>query len=607
LILHPQINKLSYMDHACFAHDLPMLSRPSLPSLWSLLLVLTILSLAIVDQSDAQTRYSVGNPTNEQQYMLELINRARADGSAEAARLGLSSLQEGPPMIGNEPWTIENSAQPLSWNPLLAEAAQGQADLLNSGDQFFLGVSPHTYGGETPDQRISDTGYVTAPYSGPTTPSGAYPGPENVAEEISQGTGGYTGDNLISAISRAHDGLFTDLMTPGRGHRETTMLGFFREVGIGISVGTDNQKDPGQPGGGFDSLYIVQDFSTQPGQSPLLTGVVYYDANGNSSYDPGEGISGVTVNVTGSSYYAVTTTSGAYSVPVPGDGTYNLTFSGPVATKMEPATVSNLENAKVDYVSADPAPTLFANISTRLSVEPGDNVLIGGFIVTGTGTKTILVRAIGPSLPVDDHLANPTLELHDSKGGIIASNDNWKDSPHEQAIVDTTIAPTNDMESAILRTVEPDAYTAIVRGVNNTSGVALVEVYDLSPSLDSKLANISTRGNVQTGDNVLIGGTIITGNSAQSVLVRALGPSLGIDGDLANPMLELHDGNGNLLSSNDDWRSTQEAEIEATGIPPSNDLESAIISSLAPGAYTAIVRGVGDTTGIGLVEFYALD
>ena len=134
-----------------------------------------------------------------------------------------------------------------------------------------------------------------------------------------------------------------------------------------------------------------------------------------------------------------------------------------------------------------------------------------------------------------------------------------------------------------------------------------MEVYDLSPSVDSKLANISTRGNVQTGDNVLIGGTIITGNSAQDVLVGALGPSLSIDGDLANPMLELHDGNGNLLNSNDDWRSTQEAEIEATGIPPSNDLESAIITSLAPGAYTAIVRGVGDTTGIGLVEFYALD
>ncbi len=539
--------------------------------------------------------------------MLELINRARADGSAEAARLGLSSLQEGPPMIGNEPWTIENSVQPLSWNPFLAEAAQGQADLLNNGDQFFLGVSPHTYGGETPDQRISDTGYPTAPYSGPTTPGGAYPGPEDVAEEISQGAGGYTGDSLISAIFRAHDGLFTDLMTPGRGHRETTMLGFFREVGIGISVGTDNQTDPGQPGGTFDSLYIVQDFSTQTGQNPLLTGVVYYDANGNNSYDPGEGISGVTVSVTGSSYYAVTGTSGAYSVPVPGDGTYSVTFSGPVATKMETAIVSNLENAKVDYKSAGPAPTLFANISTRLSVEPGDNVLIGGFIVTGTGTKTILVRAIGPSLPVNDHLANPTLELHDSTGGIVASNDNWKDSPHEQAIVDTTIAPTNDMESAILRTVEPDAYTAIVRGVNNTSGVALVEVYDLSPSLDSKLANISTRGNVQTGDNVLIGGTIITGNSAQNVLVRALGPSLGIDGDLANPMLELHDGNGNLLDSNDDWRSTQEAEIEATGIPPSNDLESAIITAVAPGAYTAIVRGVGDTTGIGLVEFYALN
>jgi hypothetical protein len=210
-------------------------------------------------------------------------------------------------------------------------------------------------------------------------------------------------------------------------------------------------------------------------------------------------------------------------------------------------------------------------------------------------------------LPVSDHLANPTLELHDSTGGIVATNDNWKDSPHEQAIIDTTIPPTNDMESAILRTVDAGAYTAIVRGVNNTSGVALVEVYDLTPSLESKLANISTRGNVQTGDNVLIGGTIITGNAPQTVLVRALGPSLSLAGGLADPTLELHDGNGNLLSSNDNWRSTQEAEIEATKIPPSNDLESALLASLNPGAYTAIVRGAGETTGIGLVEFYAID
>ena len=227
--------------------------------------------------------------------MLELINRARADGGAEAARLGLSGLQEGPPTIGGEAWTIENSVQPLSWNPTLTIAAQGQADRLNDADQFFLGVSPHTFGGMTRDERIAAAGYDAAPYTGPTTQSGFFPGPENVAEEVSEGNGRYTGANLTAAVLRAHDGLFTDLDNSGRGHRETMMLGFFREVGIGISVGTDNAAQPGQPNGAFDSLNIVQDYSTQVDQTPLVTGVVYYDTKGNNFYDPGEGIGGVTV------------------------------------------------------------------------------------------------------------------------------------------------------------------------------------------------------------------------------------------------------------------------------------------------------------------------
>lgn len=302
--------------------------------------------------SHAQQLFSIGNPTNDQQYMLELINRARANGSAEAARLGLSGLQEGPPSVGGQPWTIENSVQPLSWNPLLAEAGQKQAAALNDADQFFLGVSPHTFGGETPDQRIADTGYYAATYNGPTTPNGFFPGQENVAEEVSQGSN-YLGTNLTMAVLRAHNLLFTDQNTPGRGHRNTTMLGFFREVGIGISVGTDNQAHPGQPNGAFDSLYIVQDFGTQTGSLPLITGVVYHDANGNHFYDPGEGINGVRVSVPGSSFFAVTSPSGGYTVPVPGNGTYNLSFSGPVNNHSESITVSGLNNAKADYLFAN--------------------------------------------------------------------------------------------------------------------------------------------------------------------------------------------------------------------------------------------------------------
>ena len=254
-----------------------------------------------------------------------------------------------------------------------------------------------------------------------------------------------------------------------------------------------------------------------------------------------------------------------------------------------------------------PLPNRFANISTRLRVETGDNVLIGGFIVTGSMQKKIIVRALGPSLPPEvGPLANPLLELYDANAQLIDSNDNWQEAPNAQEIVDSTIPPPNELESAILRNVELGAYTAVVRDVADGEGVGLVEVYDLGNNQDSRLANIATRGRVLTGDNVMIGGLIATGSHAQRVILRAIGPSLGIAGQLEDPVLELFDGNGNSMASNNNWKDTQQAEIEATTIPPSNDLESAIVTFLPPGAYTAIVRGVDETTGIALVEAYGL-
>ncbi len=254
--------------------------------------------------------------------------------------------------------------------------------------------------------------------------------------------------------------------------------------------------------------------------------------------------------------------------------------------------------------------TFLANISTRLLVETGDNVLIGGFIIIGTQPKKVIVRAIGPSLPLAGKLADPVLELHGPAGFATLTNDNWR-SDQEAEIIATGIPPTNDLESAIVATLPANGagYTAIVRGVNNGTGIGLVEAYDLDNTVDSKLANISTRGLVQTGDNVLIAGTIIQGPTSQQVLVRAIGPSLDLPGKLADPTLELHDGNGALIAANDNWRSDQEAAIIATGIPPTNDLESAIVETLpANGAsYTAIVRGVNGTTGVALVEIYALN
>ena len=266
------------------------------------------------------------------------------------------------------------------------------------------------------------------------------------------------------------------------------------------------------------------------------------------------------------------------------------------------------------FYGTPPAPTPgLGNISTRAFVQTGDNVMIGGVIITGSGQKKVILRAIGPSLVnygITNPLADPTLELHDSTRAVIASNDNWMDAPNRQEIIDSGLAPTNNLESAILTSLSPGNYTAIVRGVNNGTGIALVEGYDLDPTAGSKLGNISTRALAQTGDNVMIGGFIISGTGQKRVIVRAIGPSLaqyGITNPLADPFLELHDANGALITSNDNWRSTQEAEIIATGLPPSDDAESAIVQTLAPGNYTAIVRDVNNTIGVALVEVFGLN
>ena len=247
-----------------------------------------------------------------------------------------------------------------------------------------------------------------------------------------------------------------------------------------------------------------------------------------------------------------------------------------------------------------------ANISTRLAVGTSDNVLIAGFIVTGSQPKRILVRGLGPLLPVSENLADPTLRLHDSSGAMVAANDNWRDT-QEQELQATTIPPRNDYDSAMVKSLNPGAYTVVLAGKGGITGVGLVEVYDLDLTVDSKLANISTRGFVDRGDNVLIGGAIVVGSGSTNVLFRALGPSVpGVPNALQDTTLELYDSQGSVIAINDNWRDSQAAEIKATTIPPPNVREAAIIRQLTPGAYTAIVRGKNNTTGVALVEAYQL-
>jgi hypothetical protein len=248
-----------------------------------------------------------------------------------------------------------------------------------------------------------------------------------------------------------------------------------------------------------------------------------------------------------------------------------------------------------------------------MRVETGNNVGIGGFIIAGTGSKHVLLRAIGPSLTqfgVSNALADPVLELHGPGTFVTIINNNWKEDPAQETLIQATgIPPSNDLESAIDATLSPGNYTAIVRGLNDTSGVGVVEVYDLDPAGLSKLGNISTRAFVSTGDNIVIAGFILGNNTdADRVIVRGLGPSLTslLGTELPNPTLELRNGNGALLRFNNDWQDdpAQAAEINAAGLAPSNNLESAIAASLPPGLYTALLAGLNNGTGVGLVEVY---
>ena len=287
------------------------------------------------------------------------------------------------------------------------------------------------------------------------------------------------------------------------------------------------------------------------------------------------------------------------------------------------------EGINLDVVGYNLVQVSLGNISTRGFVQTGEHVMIGGFIVQGTGPKRVIIRAIGPELThygITDVLGNPTLELHDGTGALIGTNDDWQTTILGGIITSNQVgdiqnsghAPTAASESAIIADLQPGNYTTIVRGVNNSNGVALVEVYDLSPGTSSNLGNISTRAFVQTGENVMIGGFVVQGTGAQRVIIRAIGPELtqyGIPDVLANPSLELHNGNGALIASNDNWQTTilggiitsnQVGDIQNSGHAPSAASESAIIADLQPGNYTAIVRGVNNGTGVGLVEVYDL-
>jgi phospholipase/lecithinase/hemolysin len=258
-----------------------------------------------------------------------------------------------------------------------------------------------------------------------------------------------------------------------------------------------------------------------------------------------------------------------------------------------------------------PSPSKALNISTRVFVDTGERVSIAGFTVTGDTAKKVLIRGLGPSLPksgVPTPLGNPTVTLFDNTGTSIAANDDWKNSPDAAEVMSSGLAPTEDLESALIATLAPGQYTAQLSGASDGTGNGVIEVYDFAVSSSSVLANLSTRGSVGAGDDVMIAGVIIGDGDSPILVFRALGPSLanfGVSNPLADPTLELYDANASLIASNDDWQDPQFQAVEATNLAPSNIKESAIVSALlAPGNYTAVVRGKNNTTGVAVVEMY---
>jgi hypothetical protein len=276
-------------------------------------------------------------------------------------------------------------------------------------------------------------------------------------------------------------------------------------------------------------------------------------------------------------------------------------------------------------ITPTPAKAQLVNVSTRLFIQTGAKIGIGGFVITGTDPKKVLIRGIGPTLGkkfgVPNALQDPMLELHDGTGAVLTSNDDWK-VPQQAAIEATGLAPPDDREAAILLSLQPGSYTVLESGKNGTTGNGLIEVYDVDVLSASQLSNISTRGLVQTGNNVMIGGFIVRGASGSlNLVIRAIGPTLGqkfnVPGALADPFLSLRDGKGNVLYANNNWKEswgnfpTRQAQIQNLGLAcnghtcgPPNALESAILVTVPAGNYTAIVSGNNNATGVGLVEVY---
>jgi len=415
-----------------------------------------------------------------------------------------------------------------------------------------------------------------------------------------------------------------------------------------VTSGSDPNSENDSSDASTTVVIAAPTLTTQASPSVLLGGSISdiatlsggFQATGTitfSVYGPNDSTCGGTpaftsaASVAGDGQY----NSGPFTPTAPGTYRFVAAYSGDDNNK-ETANVCSDSNESVLVTAPTPTPTATAtatatptasptatptatpsqalNLSTRLRAETGDKVMIGGFIITGVEPKAVVLRGLGPSLAkfnLTDLLTDPVLQLRGTSGSLIFQNDNWKDTQRNQ-IEGTQFQPTDDRESVIVTTLPPTSYTVILTGKNGTTGIGAVEVYDNNLGVDSELANMSTRGFVQTDDKVMIGGfTLGVSNGPTRIAVRGLGPSLaqsGIANVLVDPTLELHDANGTLLIGNDDWQSdpVSAAQLTANGLALPNPKESGIFTSLPGGQFTAILAGKNGGVGVGLVEIYNL-
>ncbi|MFN2621351.1 MAG: PKD domain-containing protein [Chthoniobacterales bacterium] len=462
--------------------------------------------------------------------------------------------------------------------------------------QFRLASDPANVG-RWVDMASDAAGMVTFNYGTFDSTGGAYGNPNTTVGQADAESNFNADGTITIVLSRSKIG------NPAPGG---VMQGFLIRVRIQNTITPDNMPSSLAP----DGVYVIKGNAfCKPngapiakllatpieGNPPLTTGF-----DGSASVDPDAGDSVVSYTFSfGDGSPDVTQTSPTISHTYKHGGDFFATLTVKDSHGLQSANTATAEI----HVAAQ-----ILNLSTRVRVQPGDNAAIGGFIIRGAEQKRVILRGIGPSLNVPGKLDDPVIQLFNSAGVNIAGNDDWKTD--QQNVESTGLAPSNDRESAIVITLDPGSYTVVMRGKNNGSGIGVVEVYDVGFEANARLANVSTRGFIGTGDNVLIGGFFAGPQTAAftGVVIRAIGPSLsqfGVPQAMADPTLELHNGNGDVIATNDDWQSNQKAQIETIGLAPSDPRESAILfQHFEPGPYTAIVRGKNSTIGVGLVEIY---